>query len=59
MHLMVESVEPKDRENLAKSLTGPLRTMGPAINREDLDAPDWWHGDEEASQSMLAALGQE
>lgn len=29
--------------------------MGPPIPPEDLNAPAWWHGDEEAFESTMAA----
>lgn len=56
MHLMLENVgDEAKRRQLFHELTGPLRTMGPPIPEEDLNAPAWWHGDEEAYESSMAA----
>lgn len=58
MNLMVEQMDTTEKkEDLVKSLTGPFRTMGSAFNPEDADAPDWWHGDEDAYATTMAALG--
>lgn len=57
MHVMLEETDPKDRQNLLNQLTGRFRTLGDKpINTEDLNAPAWWHGDEEAYESSIAAL---
>lgn len=56
MHVMLEETEAKDRQNLLNQLTGRFRTMGDKINTEDLNAPAWWHGDEEAYESSMAGM---
>jgi hypothetical protein len=58
MHIMVENTDPKDREKLVSELTGPFRTMGDKIKPDEIDAPAWWHGEEEAFQATEAALGR-
>lgn len=55
MHLMLENVDPKKRESLYQELTGPLRATG-KLTREEQDAPAWWHGEDEAYESTMAAL---
>lgn len=47
---------PDKRNDMALSLTGPLRTMSGKTDRTDLDAPSWWHGDEEAYETTAALL---
>lgn len=56
MHMMLENVASEQRDQLFAELTGPLRAAGPPIPEEDMYAPAWWHGDEEASASMMAAI---
>ena len=55
MHMMLENETGEKQTNLFHELTGPFRTMGPPIPEEDLYAPAWWHGDEEAFESSMAA----
>jgi hypothetical protein len=56
MHLMIEETEPEHRQNLVNQLTGRFRTMGDKpVDTEDLNAPAWWHGDEDAYEGMMAA----
>lgn len=52
---MIESVDPKERAKLQRELTGPLRAQGRRAP-EDEHAPAWWHGEEEAYESTMAAL---
>jgi hypothetical protein len=54
----MENSDPKDYEKLHRQLTGPFRTMGGKISREELAAPAWWHGDEEAFESAQMAMMQ-
>jgi hypothetical protein len=59
MHLMLEQQDTQTkREQLYRELTGPLRTVGPPVSIEDLNAPAWWHGDEEAFESTMAATAR-
>lgn len=59
MHLMVEGMDtPQKRDDLQRALTGPFRTMGSAFNPEDANAPDWWHGDDDAYATTMAAVGR-
>jgi hypothetical protein len=54
---MVDEMDTPDKRNdMALSLTGPLRTMSGKTDRTDLDAPSWWHGDEEAYETTAALL---
>lgn len=52
MSMIVENAEPKDREQLSRELTGPFRTVGGGLSPEEMTAPSWWHGDEEAYESV-------
>ncbi len=55
MDLMLEHVDPKDYEKLVSELTGPFRVLGDkTLSEEDQNAPAWWHGDEDAYESMSA-----
>lgn len=56
MHLMVENVDPKKQADLVRRLTGPFRTMGDKIKPDEIAAPAWWHGDEDAYESSMAAM---
>jgi hypothetical protein len=56
MDMMVEMTDPKEQRSLVESLTGPYRTMGDKIRPEDVDAPAWWHGDEEAFELSELAV---
>jgi hypothetical protein len=57
MHLMVEAMDTEQkRDDLIHALTGPFRTMGTTFNVEDIGAPDWWHGDEDAYASTMANI---
>lgn len=55
---MIENAGTDDeRKNLIMRLTGPLRTMGSFAADPDMaNAPMWWHGDEEAYESTMAAI---
>lgn len=57
MHLMLEGThDEKRRQRLYDQLTGRLRTIGKPMDPDEVNAPSWWHGDEEAYESaMLAA----
>ncbi len=56
MHLMLEHVSKEQHDKLHQELTGPLRTMGPPMSKEELEAPAWWHGDEEAFESSMTVI---
>lgn len=56
MSMMVESTDPKDRQRLVEQLTGPLRTVGGGLDPDEMTAPSWWHGDEEAFESGQGAM---
>lgn len=56
MDLMVQAADSKDVPNLVQSLTGPYRTMGDAVAPEDLGAPAWWHGEEDAYTAAEVAM---
>lgn len=58
MHLIMERTEQKEQQAMIARLTGPFRTMGKKIKPEELSAPSWWHGDEEAYESSMAATMQ-
>jgi len=59
MHLMIEQqTDEKIATRLHDQLTGRFRTLGPPIPQEDVDAPDWWKGDEEAYESTMAVARQ-
>lgn len=56
-HLMLDQEDTKDkRQLLFRELTGPFRTMGRPPTADELNAPAWWHGDDEAYESTMAAL---
>lgn len=56
---MVDEMETqKDKNDLARSLEGPLLTLGPTIDREDEGAPIWWHGDDEAFEAAEIVMAQ-
>jgi len=60
MHLMLENVDSKDRAQLLQELTGPFRTMGPPMSEDELNAPAWWHGDDEAfagAEALMSMYG--
>jgi len=56
MHLIMENTDPKDRTKLAAELTGKFRTLGGGLSPEEMTAPAWWHGDEEAYETSMAAM---
>jgi hypothetical protein len=57
MHLMIEETDPKERQSLLDQLTGSFRTMGDRpIDVEELNAPAWWHGEEDAYEGSMAAM---
>ena len=55
MHLILEETDPKNRQRVIDQLTGKFRTMGD-FNPEEINAPSWWHGDEEAYESSMAVM---
>ncbi len=55
-HLIMENTDPKDAQSMTQRLTGPFRTMGGKIKPDEVNAPSWWHGDEEAYESSMAAM---
>lgn len=58
MDLMLENADPKDYDKLKSELTGPFRVLGDnPLPKEDMNAPAWWHGDEEA-YNTVAAIAQ-
>lgn len=56
MHLMLQETDPKDRQKLTDQLTGRFRTMGKPLSPDEVNAPAWWHGDEEAFESVMASM---
>ena len=56
--IMIENVEDKNRADLIQSLTGPFRTMGTKIKPDEINAPAWWHGEEEAYADTMTAMAQ-
>lgn len=50
-----------ERRKIEDELSGPLRIASsdgkPGIQDTDPGAPSWWHGDEDAAQSSIAAMG--
>lgn len=56
MQLIVEGTEAKEQPAMIKKLTGPFRTMGSGYDPNEIAAPAWWHGDEEAYDSSMAAM---
>ena len=57
MDMMVETCDPKHVERLVSELTGPFRVMGDnTLPESDWNAPSWWHGDDEAFESMQMAM---
>jgi hypothetical protein len=60
-HLLGAGLAERERAELDGALgvagwPGPAHRWRPSAPREP-GAPSWWHGDEEASQSFLAAMG--
>lgn len=54
-HLMLsQSTDAATYRRLQQELTGPLRTVGD--RPIETNAPAWWHGDEEAYESSMAAM---
>lgn len=58
--LMIENAGNADeRKTLTQQLTGPMRTMGSFAEDPDArNAPVWWHGEEEAYESTMSAIGR-
>ncbi len=57
MDMMLEETDPKKRSELVQALTGRFRSIGRPLPPEELSAPAWWHGDEEAFElSQLASM---
>lgn len=57
MHVMIEETDTKHRQDLLNQLTGRFRTMGEPVSEDELNAPAWWHGEEEAYESVMARVG--
>lgn len=56
-NLMIEQRDTNDkRQLLYDELHGRFRTMGKPIAPEDEHAPSWWHGDDEAYETTMAAV---
>lgn len=55
-HLIMEGTEPKEQRAMIERLTGPFRTMGDKIKPDEVQAPSWWHGDDEAYEASTAAM---
>lgn len=53
---MIDVTDPKDHKRLVEQLTGPLRTVGGGLSPDEMQAPSWWHGDEDAFESAQAAM---
>lgn len=56
MSMMVDATAPDKRHQLVQELTGPYRTVGSKVAPQDVGAPAWWHGEEEAYESAQAAM---
>lgn len=56
MHLMIEGTEAKDQRALIDKLDGPFRTMGEKVKPDEVGAPAWWHGEEEAFETVQLAM---
>lgn len=57
MDMMLEETDPKHQQRLIDSLTGRFRTMGEPLDPDEINAPSWWHGDEEAYESSMSVMG--
>jgi hypothetical protein len=58
-HFLLSSyqVDEKERAKLVRQLTGPTRTRDVPNEPKIVDwAPAWWHGDEDATKSNMAAM---
>ena len=44
------------RATFEQALNGPIGVEARARRAQEPQAPAWWHGDEEASQSSMAAI---
>lgn len=49
-------LEEKTRIKLRRNLLGPLRTTGDESTTIPAWAPAWWSGDEDATESNMAAM---
>jgi hypothetical protein len=58
MDMMIEMCDPNHVAQLVQELTGPYRTIGNKVAREDMHAPAWWHGEEDAYESVEALVTQ-
>ena len=54
-HLILKSIDPKEYQKVKHDLNGPFLTIGPKPTREQLIAPYWWQGDDEAYNSTMKA----
>lgn len=54
---MLENCDPKQVNTLVNELTGRFRVLGDnPLPKADWNAPAWWHGDDEAFESMQSAM---
>lgn len=59
MHLMIEQeTDEKKATRLHDQLTGRFRTLGPPIPPDEVNAPDWWKGEEEAFEAATVAMSR-
>jgi hypothetical protein len=49
-------VDEKERVKIRRTIIGPLRTTGDQSSTIPMWAPAWWHGDEDATASNMAAM---
>lgn len=55
--MQISPDKPERVEELDRTLNGPRTSTTPTVDSESgLRPPAWWGGDEEASQSSLAAF---
>lgn len=55
---MIDQQDTADkRRQLFDELGGPFRTMGRKLTADEMNAPAWWHGDEEAYEATMSAIG--
>ncbi len=58
MDLMLQNEPDKDKHRkLHDELTGPFRTFGgTTFDPDEVGAPAWWHGEDEAYEETMAAM---
>lgn len=49
-------VEEKEQVKIRRNIIGPLRTTGDLSSTIPTWAPAWWHGEEDATASNMAAM---